>query len=234
MASAPLTGAHVNVSPKGMPSSTFTVFDATHCAYVDATGSGSETIAHIYENGRVTLCWCSFDSAPRIMRWYCRGGVVEHDSPEFGAVLARMGHGRVEGARAVITLEVWKVGTSCGMSVPLLEAPQGADEELGNDSSLPMATTAGRHFRQRDSLRRWAGVMESKGKMLGYREQKNSTSLDGLPAIRAARKGRARPAWIQGVKGAILRVMSETRGMCLGVIMGILMMLFCGATGVRS
>jgi len=115
-ASAPLTGKHVNCSPKGLTSSTFTVFDANHAAYVDATGSGSETISHLYErgNGRVTIMFCSFDTLPRILRLFCRGTVVELDDPTFESTLERMGKKPLPGMRAIILLEIWKVSTSCG------------------------------------------------------------------------------------------------------------------------
>ena len=108
-ASAPLVGKHINISPKGLPSTTFTIFDGNHAAYVDATGSGAETISHIYENGRVTIMFCSFETSPRIMRFFCTGKVVEWDEPAFEPLLAKMGGKRVEGARAVILLNVWKV-----------------------------------------------------------------------------------------------------------------------------
>jgi hypothetical protein len=108
-ASAPLTGKHVNISPKGLPSSTFTIFSPNSAAYVDATGSGSETIAHVYENGRVTIMFCSFGATPRIMRFFCKGSVVEWDQPEFEVLLAKMGKKRIDGARAVIKLDVFKV-----------------------------------------------------------------------------------------------------------------------------
>lgn len=108
-ASAPLAGKHVNVSPKGLPASTFTIFDPNHAAYIDATGSGIETVSHVYENGRVTIMFCSFETVPRIMRFFCRGSVIEWDRPEFGPVLEKMGKRRVDGARAVIMLEVFKV-----------------------------------------------------------------------------------------------------------------------------
>ena len=225
VASAPRTGDHVNVSPKGMPSATFTVFDANHCAYVDATGSGSETVAHIYENGRVTLCWCSFDSTPRILRWYCWGRVIEHDSPDFSKMLECMGHPRVAGARAIIMLEVFKVGTSCGMSVPLLEAPQSHEEEMHNDSSTPMRTTAARQFKQRESLKKWASVMESKNKMLGYRQNKNARSLDGLPSIRAARRGKGERMWVEDVKVAVRSALRGARGVMLGFLTGFIVAL---------
>ena len=108
-ASAPLTGKHVNISPKGLPSSTFSIFDPNHAAYVDATGSGSETISHVYENGRITIMFCSFAKSPRIMRFFCMGKVVEWDDVRFGQLLKRMGKERIEGARAVILLDVFKV-----------------------------------------------------------------------------------------------------------------------------
>jgi hypothetical protein len=114
VASAPLLGRHVNVSPKGLPSSTFTIFDANHAAYVDATGSGNETISHVYENGRVTVMFCSFDATPRILRLFCTGTVVEWDMPDFGPTLERMGKKGMEGARAVFLLDVWKVSLKRG------------------------------------------------------------------------------------------------------------------------
>lgn len=108
IASAPLVGQHINLSPKGLPASTLHIFDPNHVAYIDATGSGIETIAHVYENGRATIMFCSFDKSPRIMRWHCRGRAVEWDEPKFGELLNKMGKEKITGARAIITLEVWK------------------------------------------------------------------------------------------------------------------------------
>ena len=110
-ASAPLTGTHVNLSPKGLPSATFAIFGPNSAGYIDATGSGSETISHIYENGRVTIMFCSFGTSPRIMRFFCRGRVVERGDGGFESEVKRMGKGKGEvlGARAVILLDVWKV-----------------------------------------------------------------------------------------------------------------------------
>lgn len=113
-ASAPLTGQHVNISPRGLPATTLHIFDANHIAYIDATGSGVETIAHIYENGRVTLMFCSFDKAPRIMRWFCKGSIVEWDQPEFEELLKKMGKTAFDGARAILLMNVWK-GRMCSM-----------------------------------------------------------------------------------------------------------------------
>ena len=232
VASAPWRGKHVNISPKGMPGVTFTIFDGNHCAYVDATGSGSETIAHLYENGRITLCWCSFDTMPRILRFYCWGRVIETDSPEFRPMLVKMGHERVNGARAIIDLKVWKVGTSCGMSVPLLEAPQGREEELVSDSSLPMETHAARHFVQRESLKRWAGKMEEGGKMAGYRQLKNTTSLDGLPSIRVARKEKGFHTWVDVCRVFLGRTLAETRGMAFGALVAIIAIVLAQSLGI--
>lgn len=116
IASAPLVGAHINLSPKGLPASTLHAFDASHVAYIDATGSGIETIAHVYENRRATIMFCSFDKLPRIMRWFCKGRVVEWDQPEFEELLKKMGNEKVTGARAIVLLDVWQGKATCRMS----------------------------------------------------------------------------------------------------------------------
>jgi len=109
IASAPLSGKHINVSPKGLPSATFTFFDPNHAAYIDMTGSGAETISHLYENGRATVMFCSFGKSPRIMRLFCTGRVIEYADTGYADVLARMGKKDFAGARAVILLDIWKV-----------------------------------------------------------------------------------------------------------------------------
>lgn len=115
-ASAPLHGAHINVSPKGLPTSTFTIFGPNFAGYIDATGSGNETISHLRENGRITIMFCSFATAPRILRFYCRGRVVEWDRrEEFDRLTREMvgaGNKLMPGARAVILLDVFKVSDS--------------------------------------------------------------------------------------------------------------------------
>ena len=109
VASAPLQGRHVNVSPKGFPDSSFAILGPNEAAYVDATGSGSETISHVRENGRVTIMFCSFDASPGIVRFFCSGSVIEWNEPRFTPYLERMGGKQVEGARAIIRLNVFKV-----------------------------------------------------------------------------------------------------------------------------
>jgi hypothetical protein len=108
-ASAPLTGKHVNISPKGLPSSTMAILSPNSVAYLDCAGSGAETIAHVYENGRLTIMFCSFGASPRIMRFFCKGRVVEWDLPEFEVLLEKMGKKRIDAARAIIVLDVFKV-----------------------------------------------------------------------------------------------------------------------------
>lgn len=113
VASAPSTGIHVNVSPKGMPSTSLAILTPNQIAYIDATGSGAETTSHVRENGRLTMMFCSFDTAPVILRFYCRGGeVVEFNEPAFQPWLDRMGFGdgsHVRGPRAIVHAHVFKV-----------------------------------------------------------------------------------------------------------------------------
>lgn len=113
-ASAPLRGQHINVSPKGLPSTSFSVLNPNLVGYVDATGSGIETVSHIQENGRCTIMLCSFDSSPRIMRLFCTGRVIPWDHPDFDSWRERMGNKEFAGMRAVILLDVWKVRRTPG------------------------------------------------------------------------------------------------------------------------
>lgn len=149
IASAPLHGSHVNVSPKGYPSASLAILSPTQAAYVDRTGSGCETLAHLYENGRATVMFCSFGPQPRILRLFCRGRVVEWEDPEFNGWLQRMGRERPPSARCVVVLDIWKVGTSCGYGVPRIRAALyaggggGGDERVeGNAAAGPGATIA--------------------------------------------------------------------------------------------
>lgn len=116
VASAPLRGRHVNLSPKGLPDSCFAILGSNQVAYIDSTGSGCETISHIRENGRVTVMFCSFDTSPRILRLFCTGTVIEWDQPEFFRYSQRMGKPQTVGARAIIKLDVFKVSVClwCG------------------------------------------------------------------------------------------------------------------------
>ena len=120
VATAPLAGdGRVNVSPKGV-AGTFAVLDEHTVAYLDITASGAETIAHLRENGRITLMFCSFDRSPKVLRLHGRGRVVTvYDA---GWAEASRPFGRTNTARAVIVVDVERVSDSCGYGVPLADA----------------------------------------------------------------------------------------------------------------
>lgn len=154
--SAPLDPAgHVNVSPKGLD--TFRILTPERIAYLDLTGSGTETIAHVRENGRMVLMFCAFVQRPRIVRIHGRGRVIEHTESEFMAL--RDQFPPLEGARAIIVIEDLRVSESCGFGVPILE-----------------------YVEDRTQLQAWTQKKGPLG-MKQYRAEKNRLSLDGLPGI---------------------------------------------------
>jgi hypothetical protein len=136
-ASAPLAGRHINLSPKGLPATSFSILNPNLCAYVDATGSGIETVSHILENGRVTIMFCSFETSPRIMRLFCTGRVVEWNEPGFEGWLTRMGNKKVTGMRAVILLDVFKVSKHLKRAKDARNAPGvgGLSDMLSHQTS---------------------------------------------------------------------------------------------------
>lgn len=154
VASAPLAAdGHVNLSPKGLDS--FRVLGPHRVAYLDLTGSGNETSAHLHENGRITLMFCAFAGAPKILRLCGRGRVVLPGAPGWDELAGRFPPHT--GIRQVVVADVERVQTSCGFGVPRMDTVQ-----------------------QRDQLVRWA---EAKGDALpAYRREKNARSIDGLPA----------------------------------------------------
>ena len=152
---APLEAAgHVNLSPKGLDA--FRVLSPSQVAYLDLTGSGNETAAHLQQNGRITFMFCSFAKAPMILRLYGTGRVVLPDQAEWDALIGHFSP--CAGMRQIIVADVAFAQRSCGFGVPRMEM-------VG----------------QRDTLVRWA---EAKGEedMRLYRSAKNAHSLDGLPA----------------------------------------------------
>ena len=105
---------HLNISPKGLD--TFRILGPSTVAYLDLTGSGIETVAHVRENGRITIMFCAFEGSPLILRLYGRGRVVESGDPEWEDLLASFP--RQLGARSVVILEVNRIADSCGFAVP--------------------------------------------------------------------------------------------------------------------
>lgn len=153
VASAPLDAeGSVNLSPKGYD--TLRIIDATTIAYLDLTGSGAETIAHVRENGRITIMWCAFEGPARIVRVHGRAEVVDLDDERIAGLF-----GPDRGARAVLLVHVHRVADSCGYAVPLME-----------------------YRGERERLRSWVAG-KSDDELDEYRRRKNARSLDGLPAL---------------------------------------------------
>ena len=151
-------GGHVNVSPKGLD--TFAVIGPNEVAYLDLTGSGAETIAHLRDNGRITIMFCTFEGAPNIVRLYGRGEAIAVDDPRARELRTRFPEH--PGARAIVRVAVERVSTSCGYAVPLMDYQD-----------------------DRSRLDEWTEGQGPEG-LVEYRAEKNATSIDGLPALPVA------------------------------------------------
>src|SRR3954469_17743756 len=116
VATAPSEGGRVNLSPKGY-ADTFAVLDEHTVAYLDLFGSGVETIAHLRDNGRITIMFCSFTRNSRILRLFGTGRVVRPDDVEFDTVRGHFGDLR-SGLRAAIVVDVERIADACGFAVP--------------------------------------------------------------------------------------------------------------------
>jgi hypothetical protein len=128
-ATAPLAGdGTVNLSPKGLKGS-FVVVDENTVAYLDFAGSNAETIAHLRENGRITLMWCAFQGPPNIVRVHGRGEPVFRDDPRFPELLAHFPDidATVHGLRAIILVTAERVRDSCGYAVPFMSYDEDRD-----------------------------------------------------------------------------------------------------------
>jgi hypothetical protein len=155
-------GGHVNLSPKGYKD-TFAVLGPLRVAYLDLTGSGAETIAHLRQNGRITIMFCSFERQPKILRLYGTGRIVLPGAFEWaeleGQFPAAGFGGDPTGRRAIIVVDLDRIADSCGYAVPMMEL------------------TA-----ERDVLARSNGK-KSAAELAAYRGEKNAVSIDGLPAL---------------------------------------------------
>jgi hypothetical protein len=156
VATAPLdAGGHVNLSPKGLD--TFRILGPRSVAYLDVFGSGVETIAHLRENGRIVVMFCSLQGAPKVLRLHGRGRAVEPHEAEFAALQAHFP--AYEGTRAIIEVEVTRISDSCGYGVPLLKFEA-----------------------QRAALPAWCRKQGTEGLKI-YRQEKNRRSIDGLAGV---------------------------------------------------
>ncbi|HZA36465.1 MAG TPA: pyridoxamine 5'-phosphate oxidase family protein [Vicinamibacterales bacterium] len=161
VATAPLAAdGAINVSPKGMDS--LRVLGPKQVAYLDLTGSGNETSAHLLDNGRLTMMFCAFEGPPRILRLYGTGDTALPGSAEWEALHPVFTPH--SGARQIITLDVERVQTSCGFAVPRFD-----------------------YVGQRETLTKWS---EAKGEdgLRAYRQGKNAQSIDGLPTPLGSRE----------------------------------------------
>lgn len=151
-ASAPSQG-RINLSPKGLD--TFRVLSDQRVAYLDLTGSECETAAHLAENGRLTIMFCSLHNKPLILRLYGRGSVVHVRDPQWPELRALFPP--MVGARQIIVLDIESIMTTCGFAVPLFD-----------------------YKGERDQLLDFTCKMGEQG-MDQYRHERNQTSIDGLP-----------------------------------------------------
>ena len=151
-ATAPNTG-RINLSPKGRD--TFRCLDHKTVAYLDLTGSGNETSAHLQENGRLTIMFCSFSEKPLILRLYGYGKVIKPTDPEWEKFHSQFEP--IPGERHIIVLNIESVQTSCGYGVPIYELKE-----------------------ERETLVDWATKKGENG-IADYWRQKNQKSIDGLP-----------------------------------------------------
>jgi hypothetical protein len=164
--SAPLTAdGHVNVSPKG-PIGSLRVLGPRTVAYLDIYGSGSETIAHLQENGRIVVMFCAFSGPPRIVRLHGRGELLRPSDDRFDALLEQAEFedpSIPEARRAIVRVDVTRISDSCGYGVPL----------MAYEGQRPHATlSASKRLRTKGPEGFEAFVVE-----------RNTTSLDGLPAL---------------------------------------------------
>ena len=145
---------HVNVSPKGV-AGTFSILDPLTVAYLDITGSGIETVAHLRDNGRIVIMFCAFAGPPRIVRLHGRGTVVLPGDSDWEDLAARFPP--QPGIRSVIRVALDRVSDSCGFGVPFMTFD-----------------------RERGQLAEWANRRTDE-ELVEYRAKKNAASIDGLP-----------------------------------------------------
>jgi hypothetical protein len=151
-ATVPIEG-RINLSPKGIDS--FRCMDFNRVGYLDLTGSGNETAAHLQQNGRMTMMFCSFTDKPLILRLYGKGEVVLPDTARWQSLIDRFTD--LPGKRQLILLHLESVQTSCGYGVPIYELQS-----------------------ERSTLTDWA-IKKGEDGVRAYQLQNNLISIDGLP-----------------------------------------------------
>jgi len=152
VATAPNSG-RINLSPKGMDS--FRVIDKNRVLWLNVTGSGNETAAHLLENQRITIMFCSFEGAPNILRLYGKGKEIKEGDTSWSELIQLFPE--TPGTRQIFDITIDSAQTSCGMSIPFFE-----------------------YKGERNELNDWATTQGKEG-IKDYWTKKNQTSIDGLP-----------------------------------------------------
>ena len=152
VATAPNSG-RINLSPKGMDS--FRVIDENRVLWLNVTGSGNETAAHLLENDRITIMFCAFEGAPNILRLYGKGKEIKEGDASWNEL--KQLFPETPGTRQIFDIEIESAQTSCGMSIPFFE-----------------------YKSERNELNDWASKQGKEG-ISKYWKEKNQTSIDGLP-----------------------------------------------------
>ncbi len=149
-------GTRINISPRS--TDYFRVLGDNVACYLDRTGSGNETSAHLKADGRLTIMFCAVDGPPLILRLYGRGRVLSRGTEAYAALLAeQFDDAEPLGARQIVRLDFDLVKTSCGYGVPLMD-----------------------YRGERDTMDKWANAKGEDG-IAAYWQDKNLTSMDGLP-----------------------------------------------------
>jgi len=166
VATAPLAeDGRVNVSPKG-PIGSLAVLGPHRVAYLDAHGSGAETIAHLRENGRICVMLCAFDGPPRILRLHGRGEAVLNDDPRYAELYGSADFADVsipEARRSIVVVDVERVADSCGYGVPLMSM-EGHRDHHALSSAKRVRTMGPDEYED-------------------FQRERGAESLDGLPAL---------------------------------------------------
>jgi hypothetical protein len=159
VSTAPLdTNGLLNCSPKGNRDE-FAVLSERRVAYVDQTGSGVETIAHVQENGRIVIMFCAFAGPPRIVRLHGSGRVVLNGSYAFADLSGRFPGAKGVGVRSIIDVDVVRIADSCGYGVPIMPFEE-----------------------HRSTMDEWSARKGPEG-IRAYWTEKNTASIDGLEGL---------------------------------------------------
>ena len=152
VATAPNSG-RINLSPKGMDS--FRVLSENRVLWLNVTGSGNETAAHLLENERITIMFCSFEKVPNILRLYGKGKEIKEGDESWNELISLFPE--TPGTRQIFDITIDSAQTSCGMSIPYFEFKG-----------------------ERNDLNDWAEEQGKEG-IKKYWTDKNQQSIDGLP-----------------------------------------------------